>query len=149
MSWHAKSSVCRQPFNFLLCMRKIWVWAALVCENLAGRDAWRRNNGQRSFADARLTRCYKPVKNKKKPVFFNLFVQISGRIWTVVGRGYFSHASSYRENVASARRVSVTVFRRSNFYRCKHWIHQWVHIPNISRQCENCPEWKEASDCYR
>ena len=23
----------------------------------------------------------------------------------VVGRGYFSHASSYRENVASARRV--------------------------------------------
>ena len=48
---------------------------------------------------------HKPVKNKKKPGFFNLFVQISGRIWTVVGRGYFSHAISYRENVASARRV--------------------------------------------
>ena len=29
---------------------------------------------------ARLTQCSKPVKNKKKPVFFNLFVQISGRI---------------------------------------------------------------------
>ena len=26
--------------------------------------------------------------------------------WTVVGRGYFSHTSSYRENVASARRVA-------------------------------------------
>ena len=44
---------------------------------------------------------------------------------------------------------SVTVFHRSHFYRCKHRIHQRVHIPNISRQCENCPEWKEASDCYR
>ena len=30
---------------------------------------------------------------------------MTGRIWTVVRRGYFSHASSYRENVASARRV--------------------------------------------
>ena len=29
--------------------------------------------------------------------------------WTVVGRGYFSHASSYRENVASARRVYVRI----------------------------------------
>ena len=30
---------------------------------------------------------------------------MSGRIWTVVGRGYFLHASSYHENVASARTV--------------------------------------------
>lgn len=45
---------------------------------------------------------------------------------------------------------SVTVFHHSNFYRCKHRIHQRVHIPNISRQCEDCPECgKEASDCYR
>ena len=29
---------------------------------------------------ARLTQCSKLVKNRKKPVFFNLFVQISGRI---------------------------------------------------------------------
>ena len=27
---------------------------------------------------------------------------------------------------------SVSVFHRSNFYRCKHRIHQQVHIPNIS-----------------
>ena len=31
----------------------------------------------------------------------------------------------------------------------KHRIHQQVHIPNISWWCENCPEWKEASNCYR
>ena len=29
---------------------------------------------------ARVTQCSKPVKNRKKPTFFNLFVQISGRI---------------------------------------------------------------------
>ena len=46
-------------------------------------------------------------QEQEKTRFFNLFVQISGRIWTVVGRGYFSHASSYRENVASARRVKT------------------------------------------
>ena len=38
--------------------------------------------------------------------FFNLFDQVSGRIWTVVGSGYFSYAISYRENLASARSVS-------------------------------------------
>ena len=70
-----------------------------------GRDVWRRNNGQRSFPETKLTNA-KPVENRLKPVFLNLFVQNSGRIWTVVGRGYFSHATSYRENVASARRVS-------------------------------------------
>ena len=40
-----------------------------------------------------------------KNSFFNWFVQISGRIWTVVRRGYVSHASSHSENVTSARRV--------------------------------------------
>ena len=40
-----------------------------------------------------------------KTRFFDLFVQMTGRIWTVVRRGYFSHAISYRENVAPARRV--------------------------------------------
>ena len=44
-------------------------------------------------------------EQEKKP-FFSSFVQISGRIWTVVGSGYFSHASSHSENVASARRVT-------------------------------------------
>ena len=33
--------------------------------------------------------------------FFNLFIHISGWIWMVVGRGYFSHDSSHSENVTS------------------------------------------------
>ena len=49
-----------------------------------------------------------------KTRFFYLFVQISGRIWTVVGRGYFSHASSHSENVASARRVTTSLLSCSN-----------------------------------
>ena len=49
-----------------------------------------------------------------KTRFFSLFVQISGRIWTVVGRGYFSHASSHSENVASARRVTTSLLSCSN-----------------------------------
>ena len=44
-------------------------------------------------------------QEKEKTRFLNLFVQISGRIWTVVGRGYFSHDSSHSENEASVRRV--------------------------------------------
>ena len=32
--------------------------------------------------------------------------------WTVVGRGYFSHASSHSENVASARRVYVNKIKQ-------------------------------------
>ena len=43
----------------------------------------------------------------KTAVFFNLFAQISGRIWTVVSRAYFSNASSHSENVASARGVKL------------------------------------------
>ena len=53
-------------------------------------------------------------RTRKNP-FFNLFVQISGRIWTVVGRGYFSHASSYRENVASAHRVLSLLHTASHY----------------------------------
>ena len=38
---------------------------------------------------AQLKQCSKPVnmvKNRKNPFFLNLFLQISGQIWTVVGR---------------------------------------------------------------
>ena len=48
-------------------------------------------------------------RTEKKPGFFNLFVQISGQIWTVVSRGYFSHDSSNSENVASAHRVTFAM----------------------------------------
>ena len=49
------------------------------------------------------------LRTGKKNRFFNLFVQISGRIWAVVGRGYFSHDSSHRESVASACRVELAL----------------------------------------
>ena len=58
---------------------------------------------------ARITQCSKPVNNWKKTGFFNIFVQIPGQIWAIVGRGYFSHDSSHRENVSSARRVEVAL----------------------------------------
>ena len=48
--------------------------------------------------------------------FFNLFVQISGQIWTVVGRGYFSLYSSRSENVASARRVAAQSLSETSLY---------------------------------
>ena len=38
--------------------------------------------------------------------FFNFFVQISERIRTVVGRGYFPHDSSHSEDEASARKMA-------------------------------------------
>ena len=42
-------------------------------------------------------------------------MQISGRIWTVVGKGYFLHASSSRENVVSARGVTPLWFLIGRF----------------------------------
>ena len=44
-------------------------------------------------------------EQEKNLFFFNSFVQTFGQIWMVVDRGYFSHASSHSENVASACRV--------------------------------------------
>ena len=73
---------------------------------------WCKSGGNKKIVNtlicyARLTQCSKPVENRKKTCFFNLLVQTSGRIWTVVGRGYFLHDSSHSKNVASARRVFV------------------------------------------
>ena len=60
-------------------------------------------------------------------VFFQLFVQISGRIWAVVGRGYFSHDNSHRGNVASARRVEVAlVVWRKKKHKHVHTQHSTV-----------------------
>ena len=120
VSWRAKSSLCGQLFNFLSCMREIR--HAIREQNQIVRSVvkWREFRGNKKIATtlicyARLTQCSKPVKNsEKKTRFLDLFVQISGRIWTVVGRGYFSHASSHSENVASARRVTTSLLSCSN-----------------------------------
>ena len=66
------------------------------------------------------------LRTGKKP-FFQLFVQISGRIWAVVGRGYFSNDNSHRGNVASARRVEVAlvVWGKKNINMYIHNTAQW------------------------
>ena len=45
---------------------------------------------------------------------------------------FFSPDTSFSEQKNIVKR-SVTVFHRSNFYKCKRRIHELVHIPNISR----------------
>ena len=74
---------------------------------------WREFRGGEKIATtlicyARLTQYSKPVENRKNPVFIIYSSRFSGRNWTVVCRGYFSHDSSHSENVASARRVLFT-----------------------------------------
>ena len=44
--------------------------------------------------------------------------------------GFYTTLRSPSKRISVKR--SVTVFHRSSFYRCKHRIHQQVHIPNIS-----------------
>ena len=44
--------------------------------------------------------------------------------------GFYTTLPSPSKRISVKR--SVTVFHRSSFYRCKHRIHQKVHIPNIS-----------------
>ena len=49
------------------------------------------------------------ARNRSRVIFSRACADIFRR-WTVVGRDYFSHASSYRENVACARRVLTITF---------------------------------------
>ena len=44
--------------------------------------------------------------------------------------GFYTTLRSPSKRISVKR--SVTVFHRSSVYRCKHRIHQQVHIPNIS-----------------
>ena len=44
--------------------------------------------------------------------------------------GFYTAPRSPSKRISVNR--SVTVFHRSSFYRCKHRIHQQVHIANIS-----------------
>ena len=97
----AKSSLCWQPFNFLTCMGEIRHAIHKQNQSSAGLSS----NGT-SFAGIKkiattLIFCYaRRTQDSRnalnwsrtgKTQFFNLFVQFSRQIWTVVGRGYFSH----------------------------------------------------------
>ena len=101
VSWRAKSSLCWQPFNFLSCMREI------------PHAIRSKINRQVCCQMARVSREYKKLWQLWSAT------QISGRIWMVVDRGYFSHASSHSKNVATARSV---LFRGQGhfFYAPKH-----------------------------
>ena len=57
----------------------------------------------------------KTSQEQEKNLFLNFFVQFSGRIWTVIGKGYFSHDRSHSRNVASAHRVMVLPFKWNLF----------------------------------
>ena len=72
----------------------------------------------------------KTGQEQEKTRFFDLFVQISGRIWMVVGRGYFSHDSSRSENVESARRVvsgSISMFD----WGVNWYVRVWVCVSGV------------------
>ena len=72
---------------------------------------WREFRGNKNkiaktlICYVRLTQCSKPVKSKKKTRSLIYSSRFLDCFEMVVGRGYFSHASSDSENVASARRV--------------------------------------------
>ena len=76
-SWLAKSSLCRRPFNFLSCRRKIChnYYQLLIVRCVVKRREFRGNKKNCDNSDllhktlARLAQCSKPVKNRKKPIF--------------------------------------------------------------------------------
>ena len=111
-----------------------------VCRQMARVSREKKNCDNSDLlrtTHARLTQCSKLVRNRKKNHFSNLFVQISGRIWTVVSKGYFSHASSHSENVASARRVCFWLVD-SNFPCCTT---NQSHYPDLgSDTCTSSPQ---------
>ena len=78
-------------------------WAKLIIRSVlkigmsfTGMKNW-DNSVLLGKTHAIITQCSKPVKNTKKPVFWNLFVQISGLIWMVVSKGCFSHQHTKRK----------------------------------------------------
>ena len=73
-------------------------------------------------------------RKRKTPFFFNLFVQIFGRIRTVVGRGCFSLAISHCENVASARRVLIKRKKERFVFPSKAFLSKiWILNPIMSK----------------
>ena len=99
----AKSSLCWQPFNFLTCMCEIRHVIHKQNQSSAGlssngtsfagikklRQLWYSAYARRTQDSHNALNWSRTETGKTQ--FFNLFVQISRQIWTVVGRGYFSH----------------------------------------------------------
>ena len=102
------ASADNRSIFYRACMKFITWFVGKINHQVYCQMAWFCGNKKIAttlICYARLSQCSKPVKNRKKPIFLNLFVQISGLIWTVVGRGYFSHTCSHSKSVTSADRV--------------------------------------------
>ena len=91
-----------------LTVRSVVKWSE-VCRNKKLRQLWSATQDSCSALNRSRT--------GKNPVFLSLFIQISGRIWKVVSRGYLLYDSSHSENVAFAHRVMLLPFKWNLFNR--------------------------------
>ena len=94
-------SLCKKQIDFLIYMywRKENYWALLFFFKKERQFLFFMHHLQSTYP---ASRCYIfTVWEQEKMHFLNLFVQISGRIWTVISRGYFLHDSSHSKNVTS------------------------------------------------
>ena len=84
------------------------------------------------------------------PFFFNLEFGDPNPVAPQRTVWQFLHNTSVSEqkNISQAIRYCLPPLQFLQV-QTKHSIHRQVRIPNISWWCENCPEWKEASNCYR
>ena len=120
VSWRAKSSLCRQPFNSIQkwsgrINKKKRVFAVLdrfrALRKSCVADQSCRNffifprNSPHLMTDMTITFACESRDEFRACTIEN---------WTVVGRGYFSHASSHSENEASALKVAGQLL--ANFF---------------------------------
>ena len=116
LSWRAKSSLCWKPFKSVLKSGRIneknglfplLDWFRALRESCVADQSCPiflyPQNSRHLTTDLTINFPYKSCDE---------FCACTIENWTVVGRGYFSHASSNSENVASARRVE-TSWKRS------------------------------------
>ena len=97
------------------------------------------------------TACCSGHRWRRRGCFFlvlNWATAIQLRFKELCGDFYTTLRSLNKRNYQSSDPLlssSAPVFTGANIGS----IHQQVHIPIISLLCENCPEWKKASNCYR
>ena len=110
VSWRTKSSLCRQPFKSALKSGRIneknglfpvLYWFSALRESCVADQGCRYfflfpQNSRHLTTDLTINFAWELRDEFRACTIEN---------WTVVGRGYFSHASSHSENVASAGRV--------------------------------------------
>ena len=124
VSCHVKSSLCRQPFksvqkfgqiNLTNGFFPVFIWFRGLLESCVADQSCRN-----FFIPTKLA----PVDDR--PWRFNFACESRDKFcacmienWTIVGAGYFSHAPSHSENVASARRVTLLSLTLT-------WDEKWI-----------------------